>query len=183
VAEPGQIHRGIGRAGGRQGQQAQRPSLNQQMRRQGRRHVAGECLCRLAAIQRNRPQLRQCGDAHGQRIGDFAAELDGRIEAAIAPATADHVPQADAPRLQCGQPRQVIERRIESAQRRHQRPEPVARMGVITGRLQGRIARHRAEHQHAAIVADVRRQATQQTGIVGNIHARHDTRHRLPTAR
>lgn len=128
-AQARQRPRGIGRAGGWQRQQRRRGLQTGQ-------HPALERLQRRTAVATDQLQLRKRSDQCRQRIGHFRATHDVGIQAAAPLALANHIPQADLCRHQCLQPLSVGQSCVEAADIGQQRPETIARMGVVALLLQ-----------------------------------------------
>lgn len=121
--------------------------------REQRLVVALEGLRRLAAIEVDGPYPGVFLQERRKVIALFVA--DGGVEAALALAAADGVPEGNVVAQQHGEPFLIGGGQCFAEQMGHHRPEAVLGMGVVLLRFERLDAGHGAEDQRAAVFIDV----------------------------
>lgn len=81
-------------------------------------------------------------------VGHHGVGFNGRIQAALARARLQYIPQCDARLCERGQPIFIWRSRRKAAQQSHDFPEAVAGVRVVLLRLQRTLAGHAAQDQH-----------------------------------
>jgi hypothetical protein len=125
-------------------------------------HQPGEVLLCRGAVEVDAVDCRMIGEQSAKVVGHHAVRLDGGVQASRPPTRSQHVPHRDAVATQGSGADVVRLVGVEPEDLTGDAPEPVARVGVVLLRPQGRHAGHVAEDQDAGVIVDDRRQSVQQ---------------------